>query len=161
MRLTFTSEKSSLMKKSVRRVLVALLAVLIVMQFIQPDKTNPESPAEADFLAVHNVDGEVGGLIKRACYDCHSNNTRWPWYTSVAPFSYIIADHVEEGREHLNFSEWTSYSADKADHKLEECAEEVEHGEMPLSGYVALHSEADLSNEELEMLVDYFESLRK
>ncbi len=149
------------MKKSVRRVLVALLAVLIVMQFIQPDKTNPESPAEADFLAVHNVDGEVGGLIKRACYDCHSNNTRWPWYTSVAPFSYIIADHVEEGREHLNFSEWTSYSADKADHKLEECAEEVEHGEMPLSGYVALHSEADLSNEELEMLVDYFESLRK
>ncbi len=147
--------------KLIRRVGLFLLAALVVMQFIQPEQSNPESNPEMDFLTVAGLDGEVAGLVKQACYDCHSNHTRFPWYASVAPISYVIDHHIEEGREHLNFSVWGEYSADKADHKLEECVEEIEEGEMPMSGYVALHSEADLSDEQLQVLIETFSGLRQ
>ena len=157
MRLTFTSEKSSLMKKSVRRVLVALLAVLIVMQFIQPDKTNPESPAEADFLAVHNVDGEVGGLIKRACYDCHSNQTVYPWYSRISPLSWYLNKHIEEGKEGLNFSEYGQLEkADKIG-ALADFYDVLDAGTMPLQSYMLLHKQARLSLEDSEALRSWSE----
>lgn len=148
------------MKKILRGTFIALIIALVVMQFIQPDRTNPESDVNNDFIAVNNIDSEIGHFLKTACYDCHSNNTRWPWYSKVAPVSYVVAHHVEEGREHLNFSEWGTYSEGKAEHKLEECIEEIKEGEMPMWGYVALHSDADLTDEEMEQLVNYFDSLR-
>lgn len=148
------------MKKKSTKIILSLVLVLAVMQFIQPEKTNPESSASSDFIAVNGVEGEVGSLLKMACYDCHSNHTVWPWYASVAPVSYVVVHHVNEGREHLNFSEWGNYSQDRAAHKLEECVEEIEEGEMPMSGYVALHSEADLTDAELGQLMDLFDSLR-
>lgn len=149
------------MKKIVRGTLLGLLIALVIMQFIQPDKTNPESDPSQDFITMNSIDGEIGHLLKTACYDCHSNNTTWPWYSSVAPFSYVVAHHVEEGREHLNFSVWDTYSAERANHKLEECVEEIEEGEMPMAGYVALHSEADLTEEQLEMLMAKFAELQQ
>lgn len=147
--------------KLIRRVGLFLLAALVVVQFIQPEQSKPESNPEMDFLTVAGLDGEAAGLVKQACYDCHSNHTRFPWYASVAPISYVIDHHIEEGREHLNFSVWGEYSADKADHKLEECVEEIEEGEMPMSGYVALHSEANLSDEQLQLLIETFSGLRQ
>ncbi|KAB2807321.1 heme-binding domain-containing protein [Phaeocystidibacter luteus] len=149
------------MKKIVRGTLLGLLIALVIMQFIQPDKTNPESDPSQDFITMNSIDGEIGHLLKTACYDCHSNNTTWPWYSSVAPFSYVVAHHVEEGREHLNFSVWGTYSAERANHKLEECVEEIVEGEMPMAGYVALHSEADLTEEQLEMLMAKFAELQQ
>lgn len=148
------------MKKIIRGTLLALLITLVVMQFIQPNKDNPEVDPAKDFIAMTTPDAEVGELIKSACYDCHSHTTKWPWYSNVAPISYIVAHHVEEGREHLNFSQWGDYDADRADHKLEECVEEIEEGEMPMTGYALLHSEADLSDEQFQLLMDFFNSQR-
>lgn len=148
------------MKKIVRGTFIALIIALVVMQFIQPDRTNPEVDPSQDFLAMNNVDEEVGKFIQSACYDCHSHSTEWPWYSKVAPVSYIVAHHVEEGREHLNFSEWGSYSEGKAEHKLEECVEEIKEGEMPMSGYVALHAEAKLTDEQMVQVLNLFDGLR-
>lgn len=148
------------MKKILRGTFIALIIALVVMQFIQPDRTNPKYDSSQDFLTVNAVDSEIGHFIKTACYDCHSNETKWPWYSKVAPMSYAVAHHVEEGREHLNFSEWGTYSEGKADHKLEECIEEIKEGEMPLWGYTALHADADLTDEQLEQLVNFFDGLR-
>lgn len=148
------------MKKTGRRILWLLLIALVVMQFIQPDKTNPVSEPEADFIHVNNLSFEDASLLKRACYDCHSNHTKWPWYSSVAPISYVVANHVDEGRGHLNFSVWSILEPFQQSHKLEECVEEVEHGEMPMWGYVALHSEAELTDAEVDRLLQLFESLQ-
>jgi hypothetical protein len=87
-------------------------------------------------------------LAKRACYDCHSNETVWPWYSHLAPFSWSVQDHVEEGREHMNFSEWNHPSE-----HAHEAAEEVEEGHMPLPSYVRMHSSARLSDSEREELI--------
>ncbi|MEP2026185.1 heme-binding domain-containing protein, partial [Reichenbachiella sp.] len=98
-------------------------------------------------------------IIKTSCYDCHSYHTKYPWYTNVAPLSWWIGDHIEEGREHFNLSEWGAYSEKKALHKLEEFYEEVEEGEMPLTSYTLIHGEASLSDEQVKKLVTWVKSL--
>lgn len=147
-------------KKNTRRILLGLIFVLAAMQFIQPQKTNPTDPAESDFASVYDLEAVDVELINKACYDCHSNETVWPWYADVAPASYVIVNHVNEGRKHLNFSKWGSYSSDRKDHKLEECSEEVESGEMPMSSYILAHKEARITAEERARLVELFRSLR-
>lgn len=147
-------------KKNTRRILLGLIFVLAAMQFIQPAKTNPTDPAEQDFANVYDIDAVDMEIIHKACYDCHSNETIWPWYSNVAPASYVVVNHVNDARKHLNFSKWGSYAADRKDHKLEECVEEVESGEMPMSSYILAHSEARISAEERARLVELFKSLR-
>ena len=143
-------------KKIIRYILIALALFLVIAQFFPIDKTNPESDPEKDFLALEQPPQEVASLLKDACYDCHSNHTKYPWYTSVAPVSWWIKGHIDHGREHLNFSTWTDYPAKKANHKLEECFEVVEEKEMPMLTYWLVHPEAKLSDEQRTMLVGYF-----
>jgi hypothetical protein len=88
-------------------------------------------------------------ILRRACFDCHSNETVWPWYAYVAPVSWLVASDVEEGREELNFSQWDAYNADRQAHKIKECGEEVAEGEMPLWFYVPAHPEARLSQADI------------
>ena len=122
---------------------------------------NPTVDQSLEFAAITSVSPEVHEVIKAACYDCHSNETIYPWYSHVAPFSWIIADHVIEGRDELNFSEWGTYSLKRQDHKLEEMIEEVEEGEMPMKGYVMLHSEADLTEEQTEAVFSWIRQYRE
>jgi uncharacterized membrane protein len=136
---------------------LGLLAIFGLIQFIRPDYDNPPADPTADYLAQTTPPSEVGQLIKASCYDCHSHHTRYPWYAQVAPASWWIAHHVEEAREHLNFSTWTAYDAEKKAHKLEECAEEVREKHMPLRSYPPLHPEARLSDEQRERLAAWFE----
>lgn len=143
-------------KKIIRTILLALAAFLIIAQFFPIDKTNPESDPAKDYISVNQPPAEVATLMKNACYDCHSHQTKYPWYTSVAPLSWWIKGHINEGREHLNFSTWTDYSAKKANHKLEECFEVIEGKEMPMLTYWLVHPEANLSADQRTMLVDYF-----
>ncbi len=142
--------------KIVKKIAFLLLIVLIGMQFFQPEKNQTEA---SDYVAVFEMETtpplQVKQLLKTACYDCHSNNTVYPWYASIAPVSYWLDEHVEHGREELNFSEWASYSAKKKDHKLEEMIEEVEEGEMPLNEYTWTHSEARLTEEQKKLLIDW------
>jgi hypothetical protein len=149
------------MRKYLRWALIGLVVLLVIAQFFQISKTNPEFDAAGDFIAITAPSDEVKGLLKDACYDCHSYETKYPWYTYFVPLSYWINNHIKHGREHLNFSIWASYDAGKADHKLEECAEEVEEGKMPLKSYTITHGNAKLSDEDRKLLEDFFNGLRK
>ena len=144
----------------IKKILLVLLALFVIIQFFRIDRDTPERQAKNDFLVLTNAPSEVSVIMKNACYDCHSYETDYPWYSQIAPISWLLNDHVVEGREHLNFSEWGTYSAKKADHKLEECFEEVDEGEMPLKGYTLMHGDAKLSTEEKNVLTDFFKSLR-
>ncbi len=145
------------MSTILKRVLLGLLAVLVILQFFRIEKTNPPIDTGEDFLYLAAPPQEIGLLIKDACYDCHSYETQYPWYTNVAPISWWIADHVEEGRGELNFSTWAQYDAERRAHKLEEAAEEVGEGHMPLQSYTWVHGVSRLSDEQRERLAAWFE----
>ena len=142
-----------------KRILIALLLIFILIQFFRIDKTNPESDPSKDFITITNPPDEIKDMLKESCYDCHSHESKYPWYTNIAPISWWVKHHINEGREHLNFSIWGDYSEKKANHKLEECYEEVEEGEMPMSSYLIMHSHAGLSEQEIDQMVEWFKSI--
>ena len=144
----------------VKKILFGLLAVVVILQFFQINKTNPESDPALDFMNIHRPSDEVASILKTACYDCHSYNTKYPWYTYTQPLAWWIKDHIEEGRDELNFSEWGNYNPRRADHKLEEGIELVEEAEMPLPSYTWAHGDARLTDEQRETLISWFEELR-
>ena len=144
-----------------KKIGIAIVVIFVLIQFKRIDKTNPEFNEAEDFITITQPPTEIATLIKDACYDCHSHQSKYPWYTNVAPISWVIEHHIEEGREHLNFSTWGTYPDKKADHKLEECAEEVEEGEMPMKPYVVMHSEAKMTAAQKKALVEWFESQRR
>ncbi len=129
-----------------------LVAAVVVMQFLQPERNNPPVDPAATYEAVARPGPELAAVLRRACYDCHSNETRWPWYSRFAPVSWLIASDVRQGRAHLNFSEWGRYSAQAASRRMEEACEEVRAGKMPLRNYRVLHPEARLSSEDVERI---------
>ncbi len=134
----------------VKRVLkigaLALPILLLIVQLIPVDRTNP--PGEGEI----GTPPQVAAILQRACYDCHSNQTVWPWYSKIAPVSWLIARDVHEGRKELNFSVWSSYSDKRKQKKLRETGKEVSEGDMPPWYYVALHPEARLSDADLQTI---------
>lgn len=143
-----------------KKIALALLVVFLGMQFFRPEKNVSTEPHLQAFLAETNPSGEVAGILETSCYDCHSNNTVYPWYNQVAPVSWWLADHVDEGKEHLNFSDWDSYNAKKKDHKLEEVIEMVEASEMPLNEYTWTHEEARLTDAQREAVMEWARQTR-
>ena len=143
-----------------KKIAWGLLLVFVGMQFIKPDK-NLGLPEELEpFFVETNPSESVREILGRACMDCHSNQTSYPWYNQVAPVSYWIADHVKQGKGHLNFSAWDSYEAKRKDHKLEEVIETVESGEMPLKEYTWTHQGARLTSQERQALLDWAKNTR-
>jgi len=138
-----------------RNILIAIGVLLIIMQFFPIDKTNPTVDQTKDFLAIENAPAEVAALFKTACYDCHSSKTEYPWYTSVAPISWFIKGHIDEGREHLQFSTWGDYDAKKKAHKMEEIIEVVDGKEMPMLTYWMIHWDAKISEEQRKQITDW------
>ena len=130
--------------------------MLLGIQFIRIDKTNPPADPVADFITQHSPPLDIALMLEVACYDCHSHHTEYPWYTNIAPFSFWIKGHIDHARSHLNFSEWTSYEPKKAHHKLEECYEEVIEGHMPLPSYTWMHADAKLSDPQRRTLANWF-----
>ncbi|PHR28160.1 MAG: cytochrome C [Fluviicola sp.] len=145
-------------KSIVKYILIVLLVVFGIMQFFTINKTNPKVEEAKDLIAITTPPADIEKMIRTACYDCHSFETKYPWYSNVAPVSWFLGDHIEEGREHLNFSVWGTYDEDKANHKLHECEEEVEHKEMPLDSYTWTHGDAKLSDDQREKLAEWFKS---
>lgn len=141
-----------------KKILIGAAIVIVGAQFIRIDKTNPPVVEGEDLFSSKPADDKVVQLIHNACFDCHSNETKYPWYTNIAPVSWFIKHHIDEGREHVNFSEWAKYNEKQKSHILEECAEEIEHHAMPLGNYEWMHPEAELSEEDRQLLVDYFEA---
>lgn len=141
---------------------LGILAFLLLSQFIRREKNVSEADfSTTDFIALEQPPAEVAKILENACYDCHSNNSAYPWYAEVAPVSWWIQMHINGGKQHLNFNEWGTYPAKKAAHKLEECAEVIGDNYMPMKAYIKLHSEAKLSAEQREMLVNYFNNLEQ
>lgn len=146
--------------KNVKKILIALLIILIALQFYRPEKNDTKERDVASFEAETKPSPEVLAILENTCYDCHSNKTVYPWYAEVAPFSFWIADHVEEGNEHFNASVWDTYDDKKKDHKLEELIEEVEEGEMPLKEYTWLHG-GSLTEDQKDAVVQWARKARE
>lgn len=143
-----------------KKVLILVIVILIGIQFITIDKTNPPAEMEKDFISITNPPVDMGIMIKESCYDCHSHHTKYPWYADIAPVSWLLKEHVNNGRNHLNFSVWADYKESKKDHKLSECIEMVKTGEMPMKGYVMLHEEAEISHEQKMFMISWLTELR-
>lgn len=146
--------------KIVKKIAIALLVVLIGMQFYRPEKNQAEGDYVVAFEAETEPSAEVKQILRSACYDCHSANTEYPWYNNVAPVSYWLADHIKDGKKHLNFSDWENYTVEKKDHKLEEVVEEVKKGEMPLKEYTWTHGDARLTQDQIIALVTWADGAR-
>lgn len=141
-----------------------LLAVIafIAIQFInRPDKTIAMELTQEDVVRKITVPENVGGILKRACYDCHSSYTRWPWYSSVAPVSWLVADDVTKGRKKMNFSEWGKIPQTKQELRLGDICEQVKSGEMPLPKYLIIHGDAKLTDSDKDILCKWAEAEKK
>ena len=138
----------------------ALVIVLIVIQFIPYSIKNEERDAAADFFTVESVNPSMSSLVRSACYDCHSQEARKPWYANVAPVKFWVNLHVRGGRQHMDFSKWGALTAKKKSHILEECIEKVKSKEMPLNSYTLMHKEAQLTDDQRTQLVAFFDGLK-
>jgi hypothetical protein len=148
------------MKKALKIIAIVGIVALVIIQFIQPDFTNPQI-VEADTLeASMQIPSPVETILTRSCGDCHSNKTVYPWYAKIAPVSWWLANHIAEGRRHLNFSTWNTYDAKRRGSKFKEICEQVESGEMPLPSYLWAHSNAVLKEGEAKTLCDWANAAR-
>jgi hypothetical protein len=143
------------MKKFLKWTAIVLALIFVGIQFIRPARMNPPIDEAETIQAKLNVPPEIDSILARSCNDCHSNRTDWIWYSNVAPASWFMAYHVEEGRIELNFSEWGKLSPGRASRKLEEICEQVNAGEMPIWNYVLLHPSAHLTDADKKKLCDW------
>jgi len=139
-----------------KKILVVLLVAFIMIQFFPIDKTNKPVNPGMDFLKIKKTSPEISKLISNSCYDCHSDETKYPWYSSIAPVSWWLKNHVDEGRKHLNFSIFATYEPKGQIHKMEECVEMLEKHEMPLESYYLGHQDAKITDAERQELIQYF-----
>lgn len=135
--------------------LVAVVVIFIASQAVRPDMTPPPVHPSHTLQTRVAVPPEVDSILRRSCYDCHSSETRWPWYSQITPVSWFLADHVKEGRHELSFSEFATYPPKKAAKKLEELCEQAKKKEMPLKVYLPLHPDAKLTDADRQTLCDW------
>lgn len=128
-----------------KRLAIALLLVLVAFQIFQPARTNPQTDPKREIHASLAVDPAVASVWQRSCNDCHSHRTVWPWYSHVAPVSWLVVSDVNQGRKVLNFSEWAGYRPEEQQKQLSEICKEVSEGEMPGFSYTLMHRHAKLS----------------
>ena len=147
--------KKKLTKKNI---FIFLVFLFLAIQFIRIDKTTEPINPTTDFIPVTSANSDITGILKTSCYDCHSNQPTYPWYTNIAPVSWWIKHHIDEGSHHLNFSIWGTYSEKRKNHKLKECIEMIEEGEMPMSSYTLTHREAKLTDAQKMQLVEFFKA---
>ncbi len=141
--------------KIIKWLLIVVACLFVIAQFKRPAKTNPSIDQSAALESHINLDPKVAAIFDRSCNDCHSNKTRWPWYANVAPVSWFVIGHVDEGRDHLNFSEWGNYSAGERKALLGEFCDMVTGGAMPLSSYTPLHPGSKLSDADKKVICDW------
>lgn len=139
-----------------KRILTVLLIVFIFIQFFQIDKTNPAPTPQLDFLKIKQTPEPLSQYIRDGCYNCHSNETRYYWYSNVQPLGWFLKNHIDQGRKELNFSTFATYEPKRQAHKLDEAAEMLEKGEMPLQSYTIAHSEAQFTPAQKAELIKYF-----
>lgn len=144
--------------KIFKRILLILLVALLAIQFVRPAK-NESTDKTKHVSTLYAVPADVNTILTKACNDCHTNNTIYPWYASVQPITWWLDDHIKEGKKHLNFDEYSTYSLRKQYHKMEEVVEQVKEKEMPLNSYTWVHRDAKLTNDERVALTNWAQSV--
>lgn len=143
------------MLRALKIIAVILFIGFVGIQFIRPDFTNPTIVPENTLEASTQVPEAVGKILTRSCKDCHSNETAYPWYSKIQPSAQFLAEHISDGRRHLNLSEYATYEIRRKRRKLDEICEQVQSREMPLPSYLWIHRDAKLSDEEIKTLCDW------
>ncbi len=143
------------MKKKLKWILALLVAGFALLQLANPARTNPPVVPGHDLMATNPPPPEIAALLHAACYDCHSDETKWPWYSHVAPVSWLVANDVARGRERLDFSEWPRELPGRAAKRLERISEEVDYKDMPPAKYTLMHPEARLTAGQRQQLIHW------
>ena len=138
---------------------IALIS-FVVIQFFPTDRNESYTTPTTDFMLVNKVPTEIENQLKVSCYDCHSNNTVYPWYSKIQPAAWFLKDHIKEGKAELNFNEWSNYSDRRKKSKLRSIIKQIESGEMPMDSYTLIHKDAIFSKEEKETVLNYIKTLK-
>jgi len=146
--------------KLLKRIGIVMLVVLVGIQLIPSSTNQDKAVPPSDFIATNGVPENIGHILRTSCYNCHSNNTSYPWYSRVQPVGWFLQNHINKGKAELNFSEFGSYSVRKQKSKLRSMVSQVEKDEMPLTSYTFIHREARLSLGNKKMLIDYLNALQ-
>ena len=141
--------------KPIKKIALVLVIVFVAIQFIQPAHNKSGQVLPTDFTIVYSVPNNVQTILQNACYDCHSNNTSYPWYSNIQPMAWIMRRHIDNGKEKLNFSEFGSYSSRRQISKLKGMANQIKDEEMPIASYKMMHSKANLTKEEKSLVIDW------
>lgn len=144
-----------LVRKILKWTAIGLASIFAALQFIRPARTNPPVDESRTIQAHAHVSPQVAAILDRSCNDCHSNLTRWPWYSNIAPVSWFVINHVNVGRQEMNFSDWAQYSRSEQAGYLKKICREVKGGDMPLPSYLRMHGDAKLSSEDVKTLCDW------
>ncbi|MDR4893677.1 MULTISPECIES: heme-binding domain-containing protein [unclassified Chryseobacterium] len=147
--------------KIVKKIVFWTLVAFALIQFFPIDRTNKPIDPAVNFVEARKSPEKIRTLLKNACYDCHSNETVYPKYAFIAPVSWSVKSHVNEGREHLNFSTWGNYNKDLKENMLTKSIQTIQNRTMPMPGYIVYHQEANLSEAERALLIQYFEEMLK
>ena len=148
--------------KSIKKIIIpAVLALFVIIQFFGVTPNVSVVPSENSIEKHYSVPSEVQQILTASCYDCHSNNTVYPWYSKVQPVKWWLASHINDGKRHLNFDEFNTYSNDKKLHKLDEITETVKAGEMPLKSYTLIHTGAKLSEKQKQQIIGWAKSVKE
>jgi hypothetical protein len=145
----------------IRKILIVLLVILVGMQFIRPSRNNSSAETTTDITHYVRVPDSVMKILKTSCYDCHSNHTVYPWYVNFNPIGLWLKNHIDDGKRAINFSDLSSFSKKKLDHRMKDIAETVDKKEMPLSTYTFIHRYAILNSGQIQMIKDWTVSARK
>ena len=141
-----------------KKILLSILVVFVLIQFIRPEK-NVSGDKTNHISTIMEIPNDVNEILITSCVDCHSNTTLYPWYSEIAPVSWYLASHVNDGKEHLNFSEWASYNKDQQKHILNDLQEELEDQEMPLKSYLIIHKDAEMTKNQYETLLSWVKTI--
>lgn len=147
-------------KKILLRILIAILIIFIAIQFIRPDRNISGKILQTDISKTFNIPGDVHNLLKNACYDCHSNNTNYPWYSNIQPVGWFLADDVKNGKAQINFSEFGSLSKRRQISKLRGIETQIKDDAMPLPTYRLMHEDARLTDAQKELLINWIRKTR-
>ncbi|MBT0608105.1 heme-binding domain-containing protein [Aequorivita echinoideorum] len=146
--------------KILKTIALILLIAFIAIQFFPTERNESDVIPKTDFLLVNNPPENIGTLLKESCYDCHSNNTEYPWYNKMQPAAWFLEEHIKEGKAELNFNEWENYSDRRKNSKLKSIINQIKDDEMPLSSYTLFHRDAILSDAEKKTLIDYMTKIK-
>ena len=146
--------------KIVKIIAVILLVAFVGIQFVPTERNQSDVIPKTDFLLVNNPPENISTLLQESCYDCHSNNTDYPWYNKVQPVAWIMGDHIKEGKAELDFNEWDSISNRRKKSKLKSIISQIKDDRMPLSSYTIIHKDAVFSETEKQDIIQWTTQLR-